>query len=561
MAANLDVASAARDLVSCSRHQTQLAGSDPDAAQALVDMATAPLDTPADNRGLDLLFQAIDRVVPDGPVAQRTRQSSSLTKRPMRGGPGTDGYITIVVPGVDLSNLVKNMAKSGHTCAYEAMRDSCCHWVNDKGVMKYRGDTTHSVENISWIIRRAGWPEHVDGAPLTVEMVVAAHMWTRPDVPDGTPLPKAIRTNCFILDVQMGPIAKYKVHAHLAERRDTNTYDGVYVQLPGVDGVSLHMEAIVDTSIRNSITRYMGDDPFGVKTVHKAPLGNVATASDVVVEAVVRHDREETKKRTRQAVPHGPAVKTGGTVKEGSTDDYLFADDDEHPYQIPDGTTQDMYPMYYERDRIIEVDGTGNAMCKEPLHAPLAGGWFWYNIFMPGPLTVIDARLKKKVAKPKKNKKQSNDGDDDPPDSDTKKIVVCVTGVHNLNELYEWLVRYCGVDDGRFTAAKANHGQTSRVSMLIGRYSVVCTGDVPLADLLTLHRLKFEHVPFMGHTLAIYADAMLRLSIRDIGVDGEVKAAEVKAAEVKAAEKKTTKKPMTAVQSSLDFASSYPVDL
>ena len=294
--------------------------------------------------------------------------------------------------------------------------------------MNYRGDISHSEANISQIIRRAGSPENVDGAPLTVKMVVAAHTWTPPEVPNGTPLPKAIRTNCFVLDMQMGPIAKYKVHAHLADKRNSNTYDGVYVQLPGVDGVSLHTEAIVDTGIRDSITRYMGDDPFGAKPVHKAPLGNVSTASDVVVEAVVRHDREETKKRTRKAVPWGPAVKSEGTVKEEPTEDYLFADDDEHPYNIPDGTTEDMYPLYTETDRIIEVDGTGNTMCKEPLHPPLAGGWFWYNIFMPGPLTVIDSRLKKKRVK--KNKKRGADGDaadDDPPNPWTTRIVVCVT--------------------------------------------------------------------------------------------------------------------------------------
>ena len=98
---NLEIDAAARDLVSWSR----LATSKSEATQALVNMATssspgatAPLDNPADSQGFGLLFKAIDRVVPDGPIAQRTRQSLSLTKRTMKGGPGTDGYITIVMP-------------------------------------------------------------------------------------------------------------------------------------------------------------------------------------------------------------------------------------------------------------------------------------------------------------------------------------------------------------------------------------------------------------------------------------------------------------------------------
>ena len=92
--------------------------------------------------------------------------------------------------------------------------------------------------------------------------------------------------------------------------------------------------------------------------------------------------------------------------------------------------------------------------------------------------------------------------------------------------------------------------------MLIGCYSVVCTGDVPLAYLLTLHRLKFPEVRFQGHALSVYADAMLRLSIRDIyqEVDGEDKGGENQTA-------KKPKKPGKVVQSSLEFASSYPIDL
>ena len=100
-----------------------------------------------------------------------------------------------------------------------------------------------------------GWPDHVNGAPLTAEMVLAAHNYDPKDAaagpwPDRDPIP--IPTNCYVLDVEMGPIVKYKVHAHIAGTRvPTKNYaSGIYVQFPGSDGVSLHLEVVTDESVR-----------------------------------------------------------------------------------------------------------------------------------------------------------------------------------------------------------------------------------------------------------------------------------------------------------------------
>ena len=300
------------------------------------------------------------------------------------GGPGTSGYITIVVPGVALADIVKKMARSGGSCAYDAMRASCCRSIVDNGVIKVRGGSeergTFSTKNISRIVRRMGWPDHVDGAPLTAEMVVAVH--------------KSIGTNCYVLGVEMGPIVKYKVVAHTAGHSgyvgvaSKNTRSGIYVQFPGSDGVSLHLEAITDEGVRTHIDRYMSDDPFGSKIPLKAPLADASTASDVIVEGVARHAREQMKKKSilgkRQARPDGGAEPS---AKHEAPDPTLFADEDAEQLEAP-CTNALEYPMYTDRDRIIEVDGT-EGMCREPLHAPLAGGWFWYNIFVPGPLQVI----------------------------------------------------------------------------------------------------------------------------------------------------------------------------
>ena len=147
----------------------------------------------------------VDAVVPSGPVPQRSGQSSSPAKRPMRGGPGTGGYITIVVPGVDLVGIVNNMAKTGHSCAYEAMQQSCIRECIVDGKPKKKGGSTFSVENISSIVRRIGWPDHSDGAPLTAEMVVAAHMYDPKDKNVGpwygggpTPIGRGDGTHCQV---------------------------------------------------------------------------------------------------------------------------------------------------------------------------------------------------------------------------------------------------------------------------------------------------------------------------------------------------------------------------
>ena len=276
--------------------------------------------------------------------------------------------------------------------------------------------------------------------------------------------------------------------------------------MPGLDGVSLHLEAITDEGVRHYVDQYMRDDPFGSKTAIKAPLTDASTASDVIVEAVARHahEQEQSKKRVLGKRTNGQTAVGSDPVVTHEAADYMFAEADEYPCGAPDMACQKgpVYPMYTDTDRIIEVDGT-DGMCKEPLHSPLVGGWFWYNIFTPGPLQVIGSKLNtgsdKKKKKKKKKKEEEEDCDTD--QVNEKTVVVCVTGVNDLNELHDWLIRYCGVDNGRFTKAKVAHGSTSRVSMRLGRYSVVCIGDVPLADLLTLHRLKFPEVPFQAHAI------------------------------------------------------------
>ena len=179
---------------------------------------------------------------------------------------------------------------------------------------------------------------------------------------------------------------------------------------------------------------------------------------------------------------------------------------------------------------------------------------------MPGSLQVIGSSWGGTGGdKPKKKKK----GDVvERETTEEKTVVVCVTGVKDLNELHDWLVRYCGVDNGALTKANVAHGSTSRVSMRLGKYSVVCIGDVPLVDMLTLHGMKFPEVPFQGHSLAIYADAMFRLSLRKIiAKEKEKETPDGETPEENTGETPEEIEDVRIVQSSLDFASSYPIDL
>ena len=86
---------------------------DPEPAAEPVAGRTRSSLVPVAGQTRSRLADIVDAVVPSGPVPQRSGHSSSTAKRPMRGGgPGTSGYITIVVPGVELADIVKKNASS-----------------------------------------------------------------------------------------------------------------------------------------------------------------------------------------------------------------------------------------------------------------------------------------------------------------------------------------------------------------------------------------------------------------------------------------------------------------
>mmetsp|Transcript_13610 Transcript_13610/g.24304 ORF Transcript_13610/g.24304 Transcript_13610/m.24304 type:complete len:1349 (-) Transcript_13610:1088-5134(-) len=148
-----------------------------------------------------------------------------------------------------------------------------------------------------------------------------------------------------------------------------------------------------------------------------------------------------------------------------------------------------VYPVASEESiqqgRICEVDGTDLTQFQGP------DGFWWKH--MRDPMALVNECVHK--------------GRGAPP---IPVIIVCVTGVTDLNTLNLWLIRERRWDNDThdFATQKSCYRKTS---VSLGRYLVQCIGDVSLRDILYVHRSKFGDYPYKGDGLATYADALLRL--------------------------------------------------
>ena len=94
-------------------------------------------------------------------------------------------------------------------------------------------------------------------------------------------------------------------------------------------------------------------------------------------------------------------------------------------------------------------------------------------------------------------------------------IVVCVTGVDDLNLLTRWLLVERKWDNSVFDTEKRKKkgGVCTKVSIRIGKYVIKPIGSVNVRDVLYVHRSKFPEYSYRGIGLSGYSDAVLRMGV------------------------------------------------
>ena len=178
------------------------------------------------------------------------------------------------------------LSARGNGCGYEAIKTSSS--------LPRKGKRVLSKEIIGKILRLSGYPNFIDGANLTPELIIAAYQYSVKHV-KGTDMPIALNHSCYILDICTGVVAKYR-HCEMhpgteATNFNQNIRPGIFIILGlasysdavlrmGIaNGTSVDWASVVSDNVKACMTdqqRGIGmNPPRGMVDVFRDPEGHV----------------------------------------------------------------------------------------------------------------------------------------------------------------------------------------------------------------------------------------------------------------------------------------------
>ena len=225
-----------------------------------------------------------------------------------------------------------------------------------------RGSRVLSKENIGKIIRLSGYPNFIDGAELTPELIMLAYQYSVSRI-KGSDMPVPLNQSGYMLDVRDGVVAKYRyceMHPGAeAGKFNTNIHPGIFIIFlgaPGSDDGSWHIEAVTDPRTRTHI-EYNAQS----KNHQARDVDTEVSGADRMLESTKKKPRAVGHKR-KTVDADGQPVGTTQLLDEEYLDTPI---EEKHAERY-------VYPEPTERritdGLIVEVDGTDITQFTE-------GGW------------------------------------------------------------------------------------------------------------------------------------------------------------------------------------------